>query len=423
MAGIIPVRQTRRFRLKILACLLKPGWLARYGPIIKPEYFEQEDEHDVCTAMLEYHRAYLMPPDDPADILALLDGRHQTLIQSIYIGYDEWNLNLASDVLVQFAKEQAAKLAVLESIRDIENGELGSMMERLGKAMRVGEDIGETWLDIKDINRWMSQINIQKVPTGILHLDIAMGGGLGNGELGVFVAPPNYGKSMALINVGLGAAGPIHRGHVAHFTCEMKASIVAKRYAARCVFAFPKNGGIDEEEYKEQFEYANKLLMPGTIHAYNFNGTVSGLERELNVLIEEEGYKPDLIIVDYGDLLVAENKRNDRYMELGDIFTDLRELASPRKFDCPLWTATQANRGALGKEVITMGDLAESFRKAAIADALVAICQTAEEESASQCRLFLAKLRDGESRAMIAAKFYKRSQAIISSGFVTAGAR
>ncbi len=369
--------------------------------------------------MLEYYRAYLSTPEDPADILAMLDGKHQTLIQSIYLGHSEWNLSLASDVVVSFAREQAAKLAVLESLNDIEAGNLESMMVRLRDAMRVGEDLGEKWLDIKDIEKWIVQADVPKIPTGILHLDMVMGGGLGAGELGVFVAPPNYGKSMALVNVGLGAAGPLYRGHVAHFTCEMAAIVVAKRYAARCAFSFPRQDGMDEEEYIQLFHYASELMMPGTIHTYNFNGTVNGLERELDILTEEEGYAPDLIIVDYGDLLHASQSRNDRYTELGDIFTDLRELGSPRKYDCPIWTATQTGRHALGKEVITMGDLAESFKKAFIADALVAICQTVEEEAANQCRLFLAKLRDGASRAMVRAKFLKECQAIITTGFVT----
>jgi hypothetical protein len=66
-----------------------------------------------------------------------------------------------------------------------------------------------------------------------------------------------------------------------------------------------------------------------------------------------------------------------------------------------------------------MEDLADSFKKAGVADAIIALCQTREEEEDNQCRLFMAKLRDSASRKMVRGKFYKKMQAIITTEFVT----
>lgn len=408
--------ETRKFRLKILACMLKARWLARYGSVIKPEYFEREDEHNLAEAILEFWNTYRHPPDDSDDVLALLDSNHSELVYTVFLGVDEWDLSLASDMAIQFSKEQAAKIAVLSSLKDIERGELGKVVERLQEAMRVGTDVSNLGLDLKgDIDAWLSKSQAEKLPTGMIHLDIALDGGLATGELGVFLAPPNYGKSMALINVGHGAMGPLSRCNVVHFSTEMSVDIVAKRYATRSVFRFPSRNIATTSEYKADFEYISNLMLPGNVRIFHVNGNINVLRAHIDTLIDS-GYIPDLIIVDYGDEIDALRKRDDAYTELGEIFKSLRDLGI--EYNCPVWTATQATRASLNKEVITMANISDSIKKAGKSDAIVAICQTREEEDNDQCRLFLAKLRDGKSRSMIQAKFYKEQQAIITTGFV-----
>jgi replicative DNA helicase len=157
------------------------------------------------------------------------------------------------------------------------------------------------------------------------------------------------------------------------------------------------------------------MMLPGSIRIFRVQGTVDVIRHQLDRLLDE-GFDLGLVIIDYGDIVSAQRSRERRYAELGDIFRSLRELA--HEYNCPVWTATQATRGSLGKEIITMADLAESFMKAHIADAIVAICQTREEEQNEAGRLFLAKLRDGRARRMVRIKFFTEEQAIITTGFV-----
>lgn len=396
--------------------MLDNRWMVRYGRLVKSEYFEAPDLHLLSDCLLTYWKTYKHVPTDPADIIDILGADHRDLIHSVYLGKREWELDYASDMVVMFAKEQAAKLAVLESLDDLERGDLTQVRARIDEASKIGQDVGDVGLSVKgDSDKWLYDAMTDKVPTGMIHLDIAMDGGLAPGELGVFVSPPNYGKSMALVNAGFGAAGPISRRNVVHFSLEMSDKVVAKRYAARQVFRFPSRGE-DPEEYKKEFEAKAAMLMPGEVRVFRVTGNVNDLRARAERFRDESGLEIGLLIVDYGELVKPLIARNDEWMQQGDIFISLREFA--HDFECPLWTATQAGRHALNKEIITMADLAESFRKASVSDAMVAICQTVDEEKADQCRLFLAKLRDGESRAMIAAKYYKRQQAIITTGFV-----
>lgn len=398
----------------MLACLLKPSILRKYSSTIKPEYFERKDEHEVARHVLDYWNAYKIVPDED-DLLDLAGRQYIDLIHSIYLGVVEWDLSYTIDKILLFAQEQAAKIAVLESLDDIEHGDLLTVLERLKQAITIGHDAGDTGLDLKrDVDTWLDREKTARIPTGMIHLDIALNGGLAAGELGIFLAPPNYGKSMALINAGYGAAGPTSGRNVAHFSFEMEANIIAKRYSARTIFRFPRpsdNGA----KYKEDFQRIAEFLLPGDIRMFRVSGDVNVVKTHLNTLIDD-GFDPGLIIIDYGDEMEPLRHRREHWIELGTVFHSLRELA--HEYQCPVWTATQSRRSALGKEVITMADLAESFRKAAIADVIVAICQTAEEEANDQCRLFIAKLRDGKSRSMIRAKFFKEQQAIVTTGFV-----
>lgn len=407
--------ESRRFRLKILACMLNPRIMSRYGPVVQPAYFEERDENVVAEALKEFWSSYSEIPEED-DLLDIAGREHIDLIHSLYLGVDEWNLDYAADRIIQFAQEQAAKIAILDSLDDVERGDLSIVIERMKGALNVGKDVGYHGIDLKrDRSQWVRIAQAERIPTGMIHLDIILDGGLAKGELGVFLAPPNYGKSMALINAGFGAAGPISRCNIAHFSFEMNDDVVAKRYGARLLFRFPDKTG-STEQYERDFEYYSKMMLPGDIRIFRVQGTVDVIRHQLDRLLDE-GFELGLIIVDYGDIVASSTRRENRYSELGDIFRALRELAF--EYDCPVWTATQATRSSLGKEIITMADLAESFQKAHIADAIVAICQTREEEQNDTGRLFVAKLRDGRARRMVRTKFFTAQQAIITTGFVS----
>ena len=406
------ITNTRRFRLKILGCMLDPVWMAKYGELMRPEYFEAEDESVVATGLLEHWRQYRRPPSEADDLIALIGPDYKNISMSVYMAATEWDLSLAKEVTITFARQQAARIAVLESLPDVNEGNLEVVVERLRKVAMLGSDIDNLSIDlVQDVDEWLYESVSSKVPTGILHLDAATGGGLSIGELGVFMAPTNHGKSMALINVGVAAAGPISRLPVLHFSFEMGKDVVAKRYASRLTFRFPGNRNV--REYRSDFLEASSLLS-APVRIEQISGTVERLRGRIDYHITR-GYKPGVIIIDHGDEVAPGRRYENIWLERGDVFKGLRQIAIDYKV--PVWTATQSGRQSLNKEVISVSDISESIRKADVADAIIAICQTAEEEPQEQCRLYVAKLRDGASGSMVRCKYIKESQAIISTGY------
>jgi len=305
------------------------------------------------------------------------------------------------DSVVKFGKDAAMRHAILESVDHLQKGDFETINDLITKALRVGDDLTDLGVDFFEEAEERMKLYAQgtdgtrRIPTGLSGMDKVLKGGLGDGELGVVIAPPNRGKSFALINIGSGAV--MEGYNVVHYTLEMPEKQVARRYDNRLVKR-------DTDYMKENPDktlialqniykhHKGKLI----IKKYKTNEcSVDTIRSHLTRLKMEKGFTPDVIIVDYGDLLQPRRSYSDKRFELESIYLDLRDLGA--EFNCPVWTASQANRGALDKKTITIGDLAEAFNKANIADFMVALCQTTEEKRDGIMRWHIAKYRDGEA--------------------------
>ena len=107
------------------------------------------------------------------------------------------------------------------------------------------------------------------------------------------------------------------------------------------------------------------------------------------------GHSPDLIIVDYADLLRDVGTRNDAAIRhiLGNIYEDLRGLSG--EFQIPVWTASQSNRSSLEDEVIGAEKIAESYAKIMTADFVMSLSRKIEDKIANTGRVHIIKNRFG----------------------------
>lgn len=408
-------RHQREFRLKLIALKLDTLYSARVGNIVLPEYFEVDAEQEVARAIEMYKAAYAKTPRDPDDVVELCPSEEaKDLVYDVYEAYDTSDLTMARDVAVQWAREQAAKIAILDSVDDVKRGDLNRVILRMEEALQVGTDLFSPGIDVvRDTEHWLYEQWNDKIPTGLPHVDIHLDGGLAVGELGVILAPTNRGKSTALMNMAYGAAGIMAKRNVVIFTHEMHPKVYAKRFGARLVFRFPKRGE-DLSEYEEDMVETARMLMPGKVRIIGGHKmTHLQLEQDINKL-KDEGFNPGLMIDDYADLIYPIRSFNQRRHELTEIYEWLREFGFRSGF--PIWTASQVGRDAYTKEVITEANVAEDIGKVNTADVVYAICQTDDELKKDRCRLYFAKIRDGKRGAMFDAKLYTDAQALISIG-------
>ena len=122
------------------------------------------------------------------------------------------------------------------------------------------------------------------------------------------------------------------------------------------------------------------------------SSSVNTIKHHLEKL-KNRDFTPDIIIVDYADLLRPISTLREKRHELETIYEQLRGLA--QTFKCCVWTASQTNRSGLNAEVITMESISEAFNKCFVADFIFSISRTADDKINNEGRIFIAKNRNG----------------------------
>jgi hypothetical protein len=115
-----------------------------------------------------------------------------------------------------------------------------------------------------------------------------------------------------------------------------------------------------------------------------FTAGISDIKRDLAVLEQHEGFVPDVIIVDYADILkpdTAGDKRN----QIDDIWKMLASLAAERH--CIVFTASQGTRGAIYKDNVSQDDLAEWIGKLGHVDLFLGLNQSKQNKKSKVLRV------------------------------------
>lgn len=405
------IAATPKFRKSILAVLINTDWLLRYGPIILPEFFPSDSEQDFVIWVNTYFETYKGIPTE----IALEQG----LIENAPLVYDvldvpDGELRYAADTIMEFAQVQAMKIAILESVEDIQAGNLEQPINRVKEAMSIGQDRLSLGLElIENVDDWVwDELHGRRFPTGWRDIDKLLGGGLVAGEYGLMMAPTGRGKTTALINIGFAMAGLIGQSNVLHITLEMPAAKVLKRYGARV--SGMMLGRDSDESYIKKFKLRAMKKLRGKLRVVNPSGRRVDDFRRLIDNLSADGFDVEALIVDYPDLMKSSRKRQEYRFELADISRDLRQFGV--EYGLPIWGATQTGRHTFYKAIITEADVSEAIEKINIADVAVAICQTREEERLGNGRLYMAKVRDARSHAQIPVKINFENQSIVQRG-------
>ena len=224
--------------------------------------------------------------------------------------------------------------------------------------------------------------------TGWPLIDDVCKGGLGQKELGVVIAPTGAGKSMALVHLGTQA---LKEGKtVIHYTLELQDTVVASRYDS-CLTQIPLKdlAAFKEKIYEEVSDIGGKLI----VKEYPTKTATTQTIRNHLEKLKMRDICPDMVIIDYGDLLRPVRYLKEKRNELESIYEELRAIAT--EYEIPVWTASQTNRSGLNAEVITMESISEAFNKCFVADFIFTISRTIEDKTTNSGRVFVAKNRNG----------------------------
>ena len=386
------------FQTKIITCLLADQQFAvTIYDMIQPELLDTEAKQWLVKQIKDYYYEYKTTPTLAALKVKINEVSTELLRDSIIDELREVTKNLESPDLefvknetIVFCKNQMLKAAIVKSVDLLQTGQYDEIKRVVDNAMRAGthRDIGLEY--VKNFEQILEDINRDTVATSWEAIDFIMDGGLAGGELGVVVAPSGIGKSWFLQALGVNAlkAGK----NVVHYTLELNEAYVGLRYAT--IFSEVPVANIKDN--KEEVKSVIEKQCNGELIIKYFptrSATVQTIHTHLKT-IELMGHSPDLILVDYADLLrdVGSQDAAVRHA-LGNIYEDLRGLSG--EFQIPVWTASQSNRSSLEDEVIGAEKIAESYAKIMTADFVMSLSRKIEDKIANTGRVHVIKNRFG----------------------------
>jgi len=292
------------------------------------------------------------------------------------------------DKAIDFCRKQVLKEAMMKSVKLLKSSSFDQIEKVIQDALKLGTDNNFGHHFIKDAHSRFEHIARDPITTGWDSMDETCKGGLGKNELGVVIAPTGAGKSMVLVHL---ACQGIKQGKtVVYYTLELKDTVVGARFDC-CLTNTPLN------EHKQR---KNEILdnihdLEGSLIIKEYptkSASVQTIKNHIEKL-RRRGIYPDMIMVDYADLLRPTRSSGEKRHELEETYEGLRGLA--QTFELPIWTASQTNRSGLNAEVITMESISEAFNKCFVADFIFSLSRTVQDKSANKGRLFIAKNRNG----------------------------
>ena len=180
----------------------------------------------------------------------------------------------------------------------------------------------------------MTQQSRNCVPTKWDSINEVMDGGETGGELGVIVKTAGIGKSWTLQAIGWRILDTIKQGKtVIHYTLELNAQYVGLRYDTIVSGQPTTNLQYHKEEVLKKI---NQLKGELVIKYYpTRTASINTISSHLQQC-ELQGIKPDLVLVDYLDIMKSTQHFSEKRHSIGLIYEELRGGAG--EFDIPIWT-------------------------------------------------------------------------------------
>lgn len=350
-----------------------------------------------------------LAPDDPAKIGA---------VQIIEGASDVRDSQFVRECIVEWSRRQTFMMGFSEA-REAWNGgdheaAMRVMMGRIEEMSQIRLGVADRgWffeeLGDRQFRRQSAERSAVSHPIGIDKIDQAMNGGLSPGELEVVMAYSGIGKTFWCVQRGFTTAR--RRKKCLHFVLEGGRNKTEDRYEARfadSLYSEVKEGNISVKVMEiMQREYRllrQNLVVRGFGDLDSWRATYDDLLAEVKDLRSSKGWVPDLIVVDYGDLLWAGGDGDPEYQRQKIAFRQLKALSERVEFRghhgyavCSPTQAQRPDKGADKREhLLRPRDVADCYEKVRVSDVIISLNRTEREKEHKLARVFLGKYRDAE---------------------------
>lgn len=391
------------FQLRLVAQFLVDSRFAEsIIDIVDANYFEDQALKVIVSTIKDSYQEYGIIPDMGSLKIRLLDSitsdfeRKFTLAQLKQIS--EANLNdslLVQDKAMKFCKQQELKKSLKEIQVIIDKGDISrydECEEILKKALEHGDNKDNGINVLENIDSVLLDDFRKPIPTGISGLDEIMEGGLSKSELAIILAPFGVGKTTMITKI---ANTAMNLGHnVLQIFFEDMPKVIQRKHLS-CWSGIALNDLSLHKEYLKSV-VEEKKTQKGVLKLKKFpsDGTTIPIIRQYIRKLIAQGFRPDIILLDYIDCVQPSKRFDDANVGEGNVMRQFETLLA--EFDIAGWTAVQGNRSSIKAEVVEADQMGGSIKKGQIGHFVVSIAKSLDQKENGTATMAILKSRFGK---------------------------
>lgn len=362
----------------------------------------------ISTDLKEQHKytdeVYLGYAQDVNDVAHLHVQDNYSSSKLIETETSKW---LSQQLMIKRIKKYIANM-------DNEPEKLDQLADDISDIAHVttNNDLGETLslYNVEDEERrldFADEAYADVVSTGWSNLDEVTDGGLAPGEMGMFIAPSGTGKTTILMNI---ATNYSRMGKsVLYFALEERMARMENKLLSMLTdknrhyyYDDDPNGRpvLNRErllEMSKRMEAGLENKSVGDVRLWikePYQLSPKDIEKVLTEVLHKDGKYPDVVILDYPELLdnTFERGNTNEFTAMGKLYHELRAIAN--RYHVILWVVSQTNRDAYGSEIKTARAIEGSKQKINSVEFCATLNQLPEEFSAGFMRLYVDKSRN-----------------------------
>jgi len=407
MAEDVNFAVTPEFQAKVLAYMIEnPEFCDVAAHHLQPEHFNNkalqwffntiaESKHHLTPTLLREELIKAATVDktirteEVSKFVSLFDVIKERVVPS--------EAEYITDKMSTFIKTQSVKKAIMDSVDLTKNGKWDEILSMMQDAVAAGVSLDDRGYDYfgeieSRVEDRVHRHNHKKIPTGIPELDDLTYGGIKTGQMGLIVGGTGRGKSIFL--QWLARTALMLNKKVAYITFELSQMDISDRFDSMFAHVKPQELNQYQEEVIESLTkykatYGKSLI----IQHYPADTATIHTIRDFFRTISQGGLVPDLIILDYLDLMCPHRTYHSEHAEIDAITKAVVGFAA--EMDVAVWTATQLNRSGMVAETPDEAGIAGYVGKLYNADMVLMMAQTKDEREDELMRLFIAKNRNG----------------------------
>ena len=335
--------------------------------IFDPENFDKGLQES-AKFITEYVDKYKVMPE-----LSIVNSSCNTDFKSA-IEVPKENYDWLMNEFESFSRHKGLERAILKSADLLEKAEYGPVEKLIKDAIQISlsRDMGTDYFEDPRARLLKLKDNNGQISTGYPSIDRKLYGGFKRGELNIWCAGSGGGKSLFLANLGVNFA--LAGLNVIYFTFELSEELVSMRVDSMITGVASKDIFKSLDDVEMKVKLTGKRAGGMQIKYMPSGKNCNDLRAYLKEYQVKTGKKPDVILVDYLDLMMPLSVKvspSDLFVKDKYVSEELRNFAMETQ--AVVVTAAQLNRSAVEEIEFDHSHISGGLSKIQTADNVIGI--------------------------------------------------